>query len=99
VYYKAIQAHTAHATNWTPPQTPALWKPTAIETYSYSANAVVELEIIPSWALGGTYTAGQLVFYNGQFFQCVQSHTAHAPNCNPGPHTASLWKPAASPIS
>ncbi|MEV0762736.1 carbohydrate-binding protein [Nocardia sp. NPDC050435] len=26
VQYKCRQAHTAHAPNWTPPQTPALWQ-------------------------------------------------------------------------
>ncbi|REK75004.1 carbohydrate-binding protein [Paenibacillus paeoniae] len=94
VYYKAIQAHTAYATNWTPSQTPALWQPTSIESYSYTASAEVDLTIIDTWALGGTYTAGQIIFHEGLFYSCVQSHVAYAPNWYPGPQTASLWKKA-----
>jgi len=92
IFYKAIQAHTAYATNWTPVQTPALWQPVSIESYSYATSVDVELDIIESWTLGGTYTAGQIVFHDGSFYSCVQSHTAHAPNWYPGPQTASLWK-------
>ncbi|MBH5318811.1 hypothetical protein I6N90_13470 [Paenibacillus sp. GSMTC-2017] len=98
LYYKAIQAHTAHATNWTPALTPALWKQTDIESYSYQASAIVDLTVIESWVLGGTYTAGQIVFYDGQFYRCVQSHTAHAPNWYPSPHTASLWSKTTAPF-
>lgn len=94
IYYKTIQAHTAYATNWTPDQTPALWQPTSIESYSYSASVDVDLSIIESWTLGGTYTSGQIIFFDGEFYSCVQSHTAHAPNWYPGPQTASLWKKA-----
>lgn len=97
LYYSAIQAHTAHATNWTPVLAPALWKPTIIETYSYSTSVVIDLDIIESWVLGGTYSAGQTIFYNGEFYSCVQSHTAHAPNWNPGPYTQSLWKKVEAP--
>lgn len=92
VYYKNVQAHTAYAPNWTPDQTPALWGPTSIESYTYSTSTVVDLTIIESWVLLGTYTTGQIVQYNGQFYKCVQGHTAYAANWYPGPDSQALWK-------
>lgn len=91
-YYKAIQAHTAYAPNWDPVQAPALWQPTTIETYSYHTSVDVDLEVVQTWELLSTYTAGQLVYYEGAFYRCVQTHTAYAPNWHPGPETESLWK-------
>ncbi|MBH5318578.1 hypothetical protein I6N90_12305 [Paenibacillus sp. GSMTC-2017] len=90
-YYRAIQAHQVHVSNWTPDQTPALWSSAAIEGYNFSTSVQVSLEVIESWKLNGVYKSGQIVFHAGTFYKCVTSHTAYAPNWSPGPYTKSLW--------
>lgn len=42
----------------------------------------------PAWAEGSSYTAGQIVSYQGKQYRCLQAHTAWA---------GAGWNPASSP--
>ncbi len=62
--YRCIQAHTTQ-TDWTPPNTPALW-----------AEVV---ETTPgAWAVGVAYKVNDVVTYNGSSYRCLQAHTSQA---------------------
>jgi hypothetical protein len=75
--YVCLQGHTSQV-NWTPPDTPALWR-------------VVANPADNSWQPGVGYATGQLVTYGGRTYRCLQDHTPQA-NWTP-PTTLAFWQP------
>ena len=48
-------------------------------------------QTIPNWAVGVSYTIGELVMYNGVEYQCIQANTSE-PGWDP-PAVPALWEP------
>ena len=49
-----------------------------------------EISNYESWDVGESYVKGDTVSYESNFYKCIKSHTANAPNWNP-PNTPALW--------
>ncbi|MFI1920211.1 carbohydrate-binding protein [Nocardia sp. NPDC020380] len=43
------------------------------------------------WQQGANYNVGDVVSYGGLEYQCIQAHTAYAPDWTP-PQTPALWQ-------
>ena len=78
--YTCIQSHTTQ-TDWTPPETPALW--------------AIVAESGNEWAAYVDYGVGDTVLYDGTEYECIQTHQS-LPNWTPDA-TPTLWRIVAAP--
>jgi chitinase len=105
VTYTCLQSHTS-LTGWEPPNTPALWNPTATtgtatstgstgstgstSTSGSGTGTTTAPTGATSWVAGHAYVVRDVVTYNGVTYTCLQSHTSLT-GWEP-PNTPALWK-------
>jgi hypothetical protein len=76
--YECIQEHVTQS-DWTPPETPALWR------------LVEDEPEAGEWQAGVAYEFGDLVIYDGITYECRQGHTSQV-GWEP-PNVLALWLP------
>lgn len=84
--YKCRQAHTAVASNWTPPNVPALWL-----VYRKDADQLLE------WVAGEPVSVGTRRTYGGAEYTALQAHVTQS-DWTP-PAVPALWAAVAPPTA
>lgn len=84
--YKCRQAHTAVASNWTPPNVPALWL-----VYRKDADQLLE------WVAGEPVSVGTRRTYSGAEYTALQAHVTQS-DWTP-PAVPALWAAVAPPTA
>ncbi len=62
--------------------------------YEYYIGRINEFNMptFAEWTLYSSFEIGDKITYQGTVYTCIQSHTAHSPDWNPGPYTQALWQ-------
>lgn len=85
--YKCRQAHTAVASNWTPPNVPALWL-----VYRKDADQLLE------WVAGEPVSVGTRRTYSGAEYTALQAHVTQS-DWTPVATLGMLWSAVAPPVA